>query len=49
MLDTTEATLFCGRRGLPPRLDCVETARRDDEGMCTDMCGLLSAHLRWVG
>jgi hypothetical protein len=41
----TDARLLNGRRGCPLALVCVETVRREDVGMCTEMCGLLSAHL----
>lgn len=44
-----DLTLWGGRLGWPLRFLCVEIVIRDAVGMCSDRCGLLSAHLRlWV-
>ncbi len=45
--DITDATLLAGRRGCPLAFVCVDMARRDSDGMCTEMCGLVRAHLAY--
>lgn len=40
-----EERLFDGLRGCPFALTLVETVMRDPDGMWTEMCGFVSAHL----